>query len=104
LGPATRRNGGRSEDADGAMSAPESPPTQPPKMDIAMMDATVLGFCAPAPFPLFLFALSSVLEAGRLDSRWNLEGSWNGCIGATSSLVRFGCVRLGVLNCVSECV
>lgn len=40
------------------------------------MDATVLGFCAPAPFPLFLFALSSVLAAGVLESGLDSVGIW----------------------------
>jgi hypothetical protein len=78
LGPAARRSGRRSEDADGARSVPESPPTQPPEMDIAM-DAAVLGFCSPGPFPLsfFFLALSSVLAVGGLG--WRNYGLKDSC-------------------------
>ena len=86
LGPAARRSGGRSEDADGARTVQESPPTQPPEMDIAM-DPAVLGFCSPVLFPLFFPRF--VLSVGRCplvdwaeELSWNLEGSWNGCVGA----------------------
>ena len=67
LGPAARRSGGRSEDADGARTVPESPRTQPTEMDIAMgCGCARVLLSSPFSSLFFFFALSSLLAVGGL--------------------------------------